>query len=76
MTSSAERLQPGQEMNPQESLLELKDVKKYFPIRSGIFQKKSATSKRWTASAFRLNAAKRSALSVNRAAESRPPDGR
>lgn len=40
MTSSAERLQPGQEMNPQESLLELKDVKKYFPIRSGIFQKK------------------------------------
>lgn len=27
-------------MNPQESLLELKDVKKYFPIRSGIFQKK------------------------------------
>ncbi|OLO19138.1 peptide/nickel transport system ATP-binding protein [Bacillus licheniformis] len=40
MTSSAEQLQPGQEMNPQESLLELKDVKKYFPIRSGIFQKK------------------------------------
>lgn len=40
MTSSAEPLQPGEEMNPQESLLELKDVKKYFPIRSGIFQKK------------------------------------
>jgi len=40
MTSSAEQLQPGQEMNPQQSLLELKDIKKYFPIRSGIFQKK------------------------------------
>lgn len=40
MTSSAEQLQPRQEMNPQQSLLELKDVKKYFPIRSGIFQKK------------------------------------
>ncbi|MEC1261545.1 dipeptide ABC transporter ATP-binding protein [Bacillus swezeyi] len=40
MASSAEQLQPAQQINHDGPLLELKEVKKYFPIRSGIFQKK------------------------------------
>ncbi|MED1738203.1 dipeptide ABC transporter ATP-binding protein [Bacillus swezeyi] len=40
MASSAEQLKPAQQINHDGPLLELKEVKKYFPIRSGIFQKK------------------------------------
>ncbi|WP_307893896.1 ABC transporter ATP-binding protein [Bacillus swezeyi] len=40
MASSAEQLQSAQQINHDGPLLELKEVKKYFPIRSGIFQKK------------------------------------
>ncbi|MEC1440871.1 dipeptide ABC transporter ATP-binding protein [Bacillus sonorensis] len=40
MTASAEQVQQAQTIKHDETLLELKDVKKYFPIRSGIFQKK------------------------------------
>ncbi|KMM62008.1 peptide ABC transporter ATPase [Bacillus glycinifermentans] len=40
MTASAEQVQQAQTIKHDEILLELKDVKKYFPIRSGIFQKK------------------------------------
>ncbi|MBU8787363.1 MULTISPECIES: ABC transporter ATP-binding protein [Bacillus] len=40
MTATAENLQQARDVEHDESLLELIDVKKYFPIRSGIFQKK------------------------------------
>ncbi|QHZ46237.1 ABC transporter ATP-binding protein [Bacillus sp. NSP9.1] len=40
MTSNVEQLETTQQITRDEPLLELKDVKKYFPIRSGIFQKR------------------------------------
>lgn len=60
----------------QETILELRDVKKYFPIRSGFFQRKVGDVKAVDGVSFSLKKEKHLESLESRAAENRLPAGR
>ena len=59
----------------KNTLLEVQDLKKHFPITKGLFSRVTATSRRWTASASPSNAARCSAWLGRAAAAKRRSGG-
>ena len=73
--SRAAAATPGARGSTGQLLLDVRDIKKYFPIQRGLLRAPSGTSRRWTASASRSTRARRSAWWASPAAARRPPAG-
>jgi hypothetical protein len=69
-------LTPDDVQVPEGTLLEVRGLKKYFPVKGGFFGRESARSGRWTASASGSAAPRRWAWWASRAPARPPPAAR